>query len=90
MSTRSGRDLVDLRSRYDIPSLVILLHPRPTDYANVPPHGLRTFFVVTLTNGLRLLVHPFVGEVLSVEGVGPAQLIPICGSPSLGFTPPVF
>ncbi|GAA0165009.1 hypothetical protein LIER_20513 [Lithospermum erythrorhizon] len=35
-SELSERDLVDLRSHYDIPSPVMLLCPRPTDRAKIP------------------------------------------------------
>ncbi|GAA0167435.1 hypothetical protein LIER_22371 [Lithospermum erythrorhizon] len=75
-SELSKGDLVDLRSRYDIPSLVMLLCLRPTDHANSPPPELRIFFVVALSSGMCLPVHPYVGEVLSMARVGPAQLIP--------------
>ncbi|GAA0141673.1 hypothetical protein LIER_35436 [Lithospermum erythrorhizon] len=53
-SELSERELVDLRSRYDIPTSVILRRPNATDRANAPPPGLRTFYVVALNNGLRL------------------------------------
>ncbi|GAA0147301.1 hypothetical protein LIER_07037 [Lithospermum erythrorhizon] len=84
-SELSEKDLVDLRSRYDIPSSVMLLRPRATDHANAPPPGLRKFFAVALSNGLRLPVHPYVGEVLSVAGVGPAQLTPNIWISIIGF-----
>ncbi|GAA0149577.1 hypothetical protein LIER_08717 [Lithospermum erythrorhizon] len=67
-SELSERDLVDMRSRYDIPSSVVLRHPKPTDRANTPPLKLRNFFVVALDNGLRLPVHPYIGEHTQNDG----------------------
>ncbi|GAA0149227.1 hypothetical protein LIER_08456 [Lithospermum erythrorhizon] len=51
-SELSERDLVDPRSHYDIPSSVMLLCSRPTHCANALASGLRTFFVVSLREGL--------------------------------------
>ncbi|GAA0169572.1 hypothetical protein LIER_24023 [Lithospermum erythrorhizon] len=75
-SELSETDLVDLRSRYDIPSSVMLLRPGPIGRATTPPPGMITFFVVALINGMRLPIHPYIGEVLSLAGVGTAQLTP--------------
>ncbi|GAA0185372.1 hypothetical protein LIER_32660 [Lithospermum erythrorhizon] len=63
----------------------MLIHPNSTDRAHTPPPGLRTFFVVALDNGLRFLMHPFIGEVLSMAGVGPAQIIPSMWISIIGF-----
>ncbi|GAA0174477.1 hypothetical protein LIER_27862 [Lithospermum erythrorhizon] len=81
----SERDLVDLRSRYDILPSEVLRRPKPTNHANTPPPGLRTFFVVALDNGIRLPVHPYIGEVLSMAGIGPAQLTPNMWISIIGF-----
>ncbi|GAA0169332.1 hypothetical protein LIER_23847 [Lithospermum erythrorhizon] len=73
-STLSEKDVDDLRSRYDIPTSVLLQRPRPTDRVNTPPPGLKTFFVVALDNGVRLPVHSYIVEALSMAGVAPFQL----------------
>ncbi|GAA0167963.1 hypothetical protein LIER_22790 [Lithospermum erythrorhizon] len=75
-SELSKTGLVNLRSRYDIPSSVMLLHLEPTGRATTPPPGIRTFFIVALNNGLRLPVYPYIGEVLSLAEVCPVQLMP--------------
>ncbi|GAA0139196.1 hypothetical protein LIER_00794 [Lithospermum erythrorhizon] len=62
----SERDLIDLRSCYEIPLSGIMRHPKATERAKAPPPGLRSIFSVTLENGLRLPVHPYVGDVLSM------------------------
>ncbi|GAA0155364.1 hypothetical protein LIER_13111 [Lithospermum erythrorhizon] len=79
------RDLVDLRSRCGIPTSVILRRPKATYRANSPPPGSRTFFVVALDNGLRLPVHPYVGEGLSMAGICPGQLTPNMWISIIGF-----
>ncbi|GAA0149083.1 hypothetical protein LIER_08349 [Lithospermum erythrorhizon] len=61
-SELSEKDMAKLRSRYYIPSSVMLIRPSTTDCAHTPPPGLRTFFVVAMDNGLRFPVHPFIGE----------------------------
>ncbi|GAA0162289.1 hypothetical protein LIER_18413 [Lithospermum erythrorhizon] len=58
----SEKDLVELRSRYNIPTSVILRRPKATNRANAPPPGQRCIFVVALENGLRLHVQPYVGR----------------------------
>ncbi|GAA0157091.1 hypothetical protein LIER_14430 [Lithospermum erythrorhizon] len=70
----SKKDLVELRSRYDIPPSVILRFPKDTDRANAPPPGMRTIFFVVMDNGMRLPVHPYLGEVLTMIGICPTQL----------------
>ncbi|GAA0138710.1 hypothetical protein LIER_34970 [Lithospermum erythrorhizon] len=47
---------------------------RTIDRANNPPPGLRTFFIVALDNGRCLPVHPYIGEMLPMAGICPAQL----------------
>ncbi|GAA0163046.1 hypothetical protein LIER_43628 [Lithospermum erythrorhizon] len=72
----SKRDLVSLRTRYGIPSSVVMRRLKATERANALPPGLRNIFVVALENGLRFPVHPCVGDVLSIVGICPAQLTP--------------
>ncbi|GAA0156951.1 hypothetical protein LIER_14318 [Lithospermum erythrorhizon] len=43
---------------------------------NAPPPGLRSIFIVALENGLRLPIHPYMRDVLSMVGNCPAQLAP--------------
>ncbi|GAA0145179.1 hypothetical protein LIER_05431 [Lithospermum erythrorhizon] len=70
------KDLVEIRSRYMIPSTVMLVRPRSTDRTLTPPSRLRTFFEVALRNGMCLHVHPYIRTVLSMPGIGLAQLTP--------------
>ncbi|GAA0175491.1 hypothetical protein LIER_28656 [Lithospermum erythrorhizon] len=86
-SELSKSDLVDLRSRYDITTSVVLRHPKATDRAHAPPPGLRNLFVVALNNGLRLSVHSYIGEVLSMAGIGPARLTPNMWISIIGLNP---
>ncbi|GAA0175834.1 hypothetical protein LIER_28932 [Lithospermum erythrorhizon] len=80
----SEKDLAELGSRYGIPPSVIIRRPKSTERANASSPGLRSIFVVALENGLCLPVHPYVGDVLSMAGIFPAQLTPnMC---SFGFT----
>ncbi|GAA0157155.1 hypothetical protein LIER_14480 [Lithospermum erythrorhizon] len=72
----SEKDLVELRSRYGIPPSVIIRRPKATKRANALPPGLRTIFVVALENGLRLPVHSYLGDVLSMAGIYAAQITP--------------
>ncbi|GAA0144409.1 hypothetical protein LIER_04866 [Lithospermum erythrorhizon] len=50
-SKLSKRDLVDLRSRYGIPSSMIIRCLKATERANAPPPRIRSIFVVDLENG---------------------------------------
>ncbi|GAA0156994.1 hypothetical protein LIER_14354 [Lithospermum erythrorhizon] len=75
-SELSERDLVSLRARYEMPSSLVMHRPKATERANAPPPKLRSIFVVALKNGLCLPVHQYVGDVLSIAGIRPAQLSP--------------
>ncbi|GAA0172368.1 hypothetical protein LIER_26210 [Lithospermum erythrorhizon] len=66
----SKRDLVSLKARYELPSSEVMRCPKATEPANAPPPGLRSIFVVALENGMRLPVHRYVGDVLSMGGGG--------------------
>ncbi|GAA0170275.1 hypothetical protein LIER_24574 [Lithospermum erythrorhizon] len=85
MWERSEKDLVDIRSRYQIPPSVVLVRPKANERAHTPPSGLRTFFEVALTHDLCFPTHPYIGEVLSMAGVGPAQLTPNMWVSIIGF-----
>ncbi|GAA0156724.1 hypothetical protein LIER_14148 [Lithospermum erythrorhizon] len=73
-SELSENDLVELRSRYGIPSSVIMRLPKATERANAPHPRLRSIFIMALENGLRLPVQPYVGDMMSMAaGVTPTE-----------------
>ncbi|GAA0174938.1 hypothetical protein LIER_28216 [Lithospermum erythrorhizon] len=54
---------------------VIIRRPKATEQANAPPPGLRSIFFGALENGMRLPFYSYVGDMLSVAGICPTQLM---------------